>query len=128
MNEHLPEPLIYQAWMRALQDRLIRDDIGPMADEFNHIEPVLLERIYRNIDGASAWCDVVQSAVVESCTDIARIALDEALLTLSERWPRNVESWRWGDLHQAAQDHPVLGDVPVLPSSSTSVRAQAATT
>lgn len=114
MNEHLPEPLIYQAWMRALQDRLIRDDIGPMADEFSHIEPILLERIYRNIDGASAWCDVVQSAVVESCTDIARIALDEALLTLSERYGRNVESWRWGDLHQAAQDHPVLGDVPVL--------------
>lgn len=114
MNEHLPEPLIYQAWMRALQDRLIRDDIGPMADEFSHIEPVLLERIYRNIDGASAWCDVVQSAVVESCTDIARIALDEALLTLSERYGRNVESWRWGDLHQAAQDHPVLGDVAVL--------------
>jgi penicillin amidase len=114
MNEHLPEPLIYQAWMRALQDRLIRDDIGPMADEFSHIEPVLLERIYRNIDGASAWCDVVQSAVVESCSDIARIALDEALLTLSERYGRNVESWRWGDLHQAAQDHPVLGDVPVV--------------
>jgi penicillin amidase len=114
MNEHLPEPLIYQAWMRALQDRLIRDDIGPMADEFSHIEPVLLERIYRNVDGASAWCDVVQSAVVESCGDIARIALDEALLTLSERYGRNVESWRWGDLHQAAQDHPVLGDVPVL--------------
>jgi penicillin amidase len=100
--------------MRALQDRLIRDDIGPMADEFSHIEPVLLERIYRNVDGASAWCDVVQSAVVESCGDIARIALDEALLTLSERYGRNVESWRWGDLHQAAQDHPVLGDVPVL--------------
>lgn len=114
MNEHLPEPLIYQAWMRALQDRLIRDDIGPMADEFSHIEPVLLERIYRNIDGASTWCDVVQSAVVESCSDIARIALDEALLTLSERYGRNVESWRWGDLHQAAQDHPVLGDVPVV--------------
>ena len=114
MNEHLPEPLIYQAWMRALQDRLIRDDIGPMADEFTHIEPDFLERVYRNTDGAAAWCDVLQSAVIETCTDIARIALDEALLRLSERYGQNVESWRWGDLHQAAQDHPVLGDVPVL--------------
>ena len=26
MNEHLPEPLIYSAWLRALQDRLIRDE------------------------------------------------------------------------------------------------------
>lgn len=114
MNEHLPEPLIYQAWMRTLQDKLIRDDIGPMADEFIHVEPLFLERVYRDVEGASAWCDVVQSAVKESCTDIARIALDEALLRLSESYGPNVESWRWGDLHQAAQDHPVLGDIPVL--------------
>ena len=114
MNEHLPEPLIYQAWMRALQDRLIRDDIGPMADEFSHIEPDFLERVYRNVEGASVWCDVVQSAAIETCSDLARIALDEALLELSENYGRNVESWRWGDLHQAAQDHPVLGDVTGL--------------
>ena len=114
MNEHLPEPLIYQAWMRALQDRLIRDEIGPMADEFTHIEPIFLERVYRNVEGAAGWCDVVQSAVVETCADLARIALDEALLGLSETYGPNVESWRWGDVHQAAQDHPVMGDVPVL--------------
>ncbi|WP_151717528.1 penicillin acylase family protein [Gemmobacter serpentinus] len=114
MNEHLPEPLIYQAWMRRLQDRLIRDDIGPMADEFAHFDPVFLERVFRNVDGASEWCDVVQSAVVETCADLARIALDEALLSLSERYGRNVESWRWGDVHQAVQDHPVLGNVALL--------------
>ena len=28
MNEHLPEPLIYAAWMRDLQFRLIRDELG----------------------------------------------------------------------------------------------------
>ena len=114
MNEHLPEPLIYQAWMRALQDKLIRDDLGPMADGFRHIEPVFLERVFRNTGGAAVWCDIVQSAAVESCTDIARIALDAALLDLSERYGPDVESWRWGDLHQAAQAHPVLGDIPVL--------------
>ncbi|MDR0809988.1 MAG: penicillin acylase family protein [Gemmobacter sp.] len=114
MNEHLPEPLIYQAWMRALQDRLVRDEIGPMADEFTRIEPVFLERVYRNVAGAAIWCDVIQSAPVESCTDMARIALDEALLGLSETYGPNPESWRWGDVHQAAHDHPVLGDVPLL--------------
>lgn len=114
MSEHLPEPLIYQAWVRALQDRLIRDDLGPLADTFTHIEPLLIERVYRNVEGASIWCDVVQSAVVESCSDLARIALDDALLTLSETYGPNPESWRWGDAHQATHDHPVLGNLPVL--------------
>jgi penicillin amidase len=114
MNEHLPEPLIYMAWMRALQDRLIRDDLGPLADAYTHVEPVFIERVFRNTNGAAAWCDIVQSAAVESCIDIARKSLDDALLWLSERYGRNIESWRWGDAHQAAQDHPVLGRIPVL--------------
>ncbi len=114
MNEHLPEPLIAEAWFRSLQNRLTRDEIGAAADAFSHPQPVFIERVYRNTEGASVWCDVIQSAAVESCTDIARIALDEALLGLVERYGPAVESWRWGDAHQATHNHPVLGEVPVL--------------
>ncbi|MCE8009858.1 penicillin acylase family protein [Aestuariivita sp.] len=114
MNEHLPEPLIYAAWLRALQDRLIRDELGPLADEFTHLEPVFIERVYRDIDGAAVWCDVVQSAPVETCTDMARLALDDALVWIGERYGTALESLRWGDAHQATHDHPELGAVPVL--------------
>ncbi|WP_460273531.1 penicillin acylase family protein [Celeribacter sp. ULVN23_4] len=114
MSEHLPEPLIYYAWMRALQDRLIRDEIGPLTREFTHVDPLFIERVFRNIDGASAWCDVIQSAPVETCTDIARQSLDDALLWIGEHYSTNLESLRWGDAHMAHHDHPVLGDVPFL--------------
>ncbi|HKK97317.1 MAG TPA: penicillin acylase family protein, partial [Marivita sp.] len=114
MNEHLPEPLIYSAWLRALQDRLIRDDLGPLANEFHHVEPLFIERVYRNVDGASAWCDVIRSAAEETCSDIARLALDDALIWISETYGTALESLRWGDAHQATHDHPVLGEVPVL--------------
>ena len=114
MNEHLPEPLIYMAWMRALQERLIRDDLGPLADEFTHVEPLFIERVFRNIDGAAAWCDVLQSSPVETCPDIARLALDDALIWITERYGRQIEALRWGDVHHATHDHPVLGAVPVL--------------
>ena len=114
MNEHLPEPLIYSAWLRALQDRLIRDEIGPMADDFTHLNPVFIERVYRNTEGAGVWCDILQSSPVETCADLSRLALDDALQGLVERYGPNLESWRWGDAHQAHQDHPVLGTVPVL--------------
>jgi len=114
MNEHLPEPLIYAAWLRALQDRLTRDDLGPLAHEFSHPDPVFIERVYRDIDGASAWCDVRQSTRVESCTDISRMALDDALVWINETYGTALESLRWGDAHQATHDHQVLGEVPVL--------------
>lgn len=114
MNEHLPEPLVAEAWLRALQDRLTRDELGPLADAFTHPQPVFIERVYRNTAGAAIWCDVIQSAAVETCTDIARLALDDALLSLAETWGPDIESWRWGDAHQATHDHPVMGEVPVL--------------
>jgi penicillin amidase len=114
MNEHLPEPLIYAAWLRALQDRLIRDEIGPLADEFTHVEPLFIERVYRDVDGAALWCDVIQSAPVETCTDMARLALDDALVWIEERYGTQIEALRWGDAHQATHDHPALGEVPLL--------------
>jgi len=114
MNEHLPEPLIYAAWMRALQQRLIRDELGPLASEFWQVEPVFLERVFRDVGGAAVWCDVVTSSVVETCTDIARLALDDAIQELVERYGTDVESWRWGAAHEARHDHQVLGDTALF--------------
>ena len=114
MNEHLPEPLIYASWVRALQKRLITDELGPLAKEFKHVEPLFIERVYRDVDGAAAWCDVRQSAPTESCTEMARLALDDAIVWIEERYGSALESLRWGDAHQATNDHPTLGKVPVL--------------
>ncbi|MCH8467678.1 MAG: penicillin acylase family protein [Roseinatronobacter sp.] len=114
MNEHLPEPLIYAAWMRHLQMRLIRDELGPLAEAFTHVDPIFIERVFRNTNGAGIWCNIVQSSVTETCTEIAIAALDEALLRLSERYGEAVESWRWGDAHVATHRHSVLGDVPLV--------------
>ena len=114
MNEHMPEPLIYMAWMRALQDRLSRDELGPLAGAFTHVEPVFIERVFRDVDGAGVWCDVIQSAPVETCTDIARAALDEALIWIDETYGGETEALRWGDAHVATHDHAVLGGLPFL--------------
>lgn len=114
MNEHLPEPLIYAAWMRELQNRLIRDEIGPLADDIDRLYPEFIKAVFRNQNGADRWCDVIQSAPKEDCTTIARQALDRAILDLTDRSGPNVTSWRWGDVHQAQQDHPALGGISGL--------------
>ncbi|MFD1795972.1 penicillin acylase family protein [Paracoccus aurantiacus] len=114
MNEHLPEPLIYASWMRALQDRLIRDDLGPLSEHISTLHPGFIERVFRNRGGAAAWCDIRQSAAVESCPTIARQSLDAAILDLTARYGPDVASWRWGDAHEAVQMHPALGPIPRL--------------
>lgn len=114
MNEHLPEPVIYAAWMSALQDRLIRDELGPLADDLVHLQPRFIDAVFRNRAGAARWCDIVQSAATEDCATIARQALDRAILNLSAHFGPDVTSWRWGNMHQARHLHPGLGDLPAL--------------
>ena len=114
MNEHMPEPLIYAAWLRSLQARMIQDELGPLSRDLTHVEPLFIERAFRDIEGAAVWCDVIQSAPQETCADMARLALDDALVWIEENWGPALESLRWGDAHQATHDHEVLGEVPLL--------------
>lgn len=114
MNEHEPEPLIYAAWMRNLQAYLIRDELGPLASEFTQVDPVFLERVMRDVDGASVWCDIRPSTRIETCTDIARQSLDAALLELITKYGDRMDSWQWGQAHTALHDHQVFGSMPLI--------------
>ena len=114
MNEHLPEPLIFYSWMQNLQKRLIQDELGMLSQEFRNFDPVFLERVFRNIDGASIWCDIVQSVVLENCEAVAELALYDAVSELKEKFKIDITSLRWGDAHTAKHDHLTLGHIPVL--------------
>ena len=114
MNEHLPEPLIYASWLRALQTRLIQDELGMLQKEFTHVQPLFIERVFRNINGAASWCDVLQSEKIETCSEMAEMALDDALIWLGNAYTNDLMALRWGDAHQATHDHPELGHLPIL--------------
>jgi penicillin amidase len=38
----------------------------------------------------------------------------DALYELSEKYGNRIDSWRWGQAHQAYQDHEILGKIPFL--------------
>lgn len=114
MTHHMPEPLIYAAWLRHLMQKLAQDELGPLIDHFPRPDPIFIERVFRDVDGAASWCDIRPTARKESCHDLSRIALDLALLELSEKYGDRIDSWRWGQAHQAHHDHQVLGKIPLL--------------
>ncbi len=114
MGEHDPEPLIYAAWLQALQRRIIIDEIGTLSNEYARINPDFIDRAFRNFNGAGVWCDIKQTTPVETCKEMSELALDEALLTLEERYGENPLRWRWGAAHQAVHSSNLIGQIPVL--------------
>ena len=114
MSEHRAEPLIFSAWSRKLFELIARDELGSLMAEFRHPDPVFLERVFLNRHGEGDWCDIVHSERIESCSELAEIALDDVLGELASRYGANPARWRWGNLHEATHDHPALGRLPLL--------------
>lgn len=114
MSQHDPEPLIYAAWVRALQKRLVSDDLGPLKGDLTRVNPLFIERVFRNIDGASIWCDVGPSLEQETCQQMASVALDDALQDLVRTYGSDISRWRWGAAHMAFQENKTLGRVPLV--------------
>lgn len=109
MNQHNPEPLIFSEWMRALTRRLSLDELGPLYQEIQGTRPLFVERVFRDIDGASVWCDVDKTPREETCAEMAEAALDDALADLEAEYGAQIEAWRWGVVHKAVHRHQPFG-------------------
>ncbi len=109
MSEHDAAPLIFAVWMRALTRRIAEDELGPLFAEIAATHPLLIERVFHDVDGASRWCDVTKTPGIESCAEMARRALDDALSELAARFGGRPSSWRWGAAHVATHAHTPLG-------------------
>jgi penicillin amidase len=114
MDQHSPEPLIFAEWMRMLTRRLAADELGPLIVDVEGSRPLFVERVFRDIDGAAVWCDVDKTPEVETCPQIAALALDDALESLVRDYGANIEGWRWGAAHVAVQRHTPLGYFTLL--------------
>ena len=114
MDRHSPEPLIFSEWMRMLTRRLAADELGPLIAEVDGLQPLFVERVFRNVDGAIVWCDVDKTPETETCREMAALALEDALDSLAREYGTNIEGWRWGAAHTALHRHTPLGYVPVL--------------
>jgi penicillin G amidase len=114
MNANRPEPLIFEAWSRALVKRLLADRLGDdFKGEWSPHELFVLD-VLRNVDGESRWCDDVATKVHEDCASRIRLALTDALSELRADQGPDLLSWRWGEAHHAVFSHLPLGGVPLL--------------
>jgi len=111
MDRERPEPLIYSAWIMALEQRLLRDQVGDLLPEVMTGSEQRLEAL---LGEDSLFCDDRATPETEDCAGAVLAALDEALAALVGLYGEAPADWRWGEAHVARFDHPVLGFVPVV--------------
>ena len=114
MSQNNSEPLIYVSWLREFQQMLMIDDLGTIYNRLTNIRPLFLERVLRNKNGASAWCDVIQTSQKEACDEIARRSFKIAIKKLVNQYGEVTENWRWGEAHVAIHRSQLLDSWPIL--------------
>ena len=109
MDEAIPQPLIFHAWMQdfaALLPGGARQQGGaPLSGG----------------DGAAPWwqraayaLSLPDCATTTPCDDLLRQALATAIARLSARFGPDPAAWRWGTAHRAVFAHPLLRAIPDL--------------
>ncbi len=106
-----PEPLLFAAWTRMLFKRLVADEMGDSFNSYWNLRPRTIRTI---LTEAPQWCDDINSVIIDSCSQQARAALDDALEEFSDEYGKDFTRWRWGDAHQVKFLHPIYGFVPGL--------------
>lgn len=107
-----PEPLIFAAWMRALDRTLVGRRLGPHYGDWRGAEP----RVIRGIltEHAQRWCDPPRSRGAHPCAAAVADTLHRAIDQLRAEKGDDWREWRWGEAHTARFRHIVLGWLPVL--------------
>jgi len=111
MHRNAPEPLILQAWVWALGQAILSDELGPDYLEYLDGGIYTVERLISN---DSSWCDDTTTTETEDCDAQIGRALGMALEHLTERFGSDISAWRWGEAHVARFAHPVFSRIPVL--------------
>ena len=111
MSRDRPEPLIFYAWIDALNRRLIGDELAASFEDFARPDIPLLVKL---LSDGEAWCDDIGSDGAESCGQQIADALKEALDELTEAQGNDMTAWRWGAAHKAWFPHPLFSRIPLL--------------
>jgi penicillin amidase len=91
-------PLLFTAWVRALQRAFFAEALGPLFDDYFDFRPLVVRQLILR----------------DRPQDKIAAALEAALDDLERRYGSDMEAWRWGRAHQARFPHALFSRLPVL--------------
>ena len=111
MDRNRAEPLIFTAWLAALNRRLYADELGNWGADYVSLRPEVVKLI---LTKHTDWCDDVATPPVEKCAEMLGLSLADALAWIEARYGSQVGRWRWGPAHQAEMRHRLFSFLPVI--------------
>ncbi|HEY8026708.1 MAG TPA: penicillin acylase family protein [Burkholderiaceae bacterium] len=131
MAANLPEPLIFNAWMRELSRAMFAEKLGDslMKDywDLRNVQGGMVN-VLKNKEMQDRWCrpagaskpgaggapDAPVTPNAQGCAAQKSAALDTALAGLRKLYGADMAQWKWGDAHMARSEHRPFGKVPFL--------------
>ncbi len=109
MAATLPQPLIFNAWRRQFAGLAqASNGVAPQPGRGLAAWPSeLVQSLMRDQAQARLWCR-------SDCTAMAAQALRQAVEQLQSSQGRDPVAWRWGNVHKASFEHPLLARIPGL--------------
>ncbi|MFQ6101502.1 MAG: penicillin acylase family protein [Anaerolineae bacterium] len=99
---------LFEAFRMHLIDLTFGDELGEqlLGKARSNVSVALVDLLE---DDASLWFDDVATPKVETRDEVLLLALEKAVEELTETLGRNMDNWRWGDLHTATFENQSLG-------------------
>ncbi len=111
MERDRAEPLIWAAWLRALNRRLYADELDALLDSYWGFRAEIVTHMTHD---APAWCDDTATEARETCPEQAAAALIDALDWIEARHGADMSEWRWGDEHYADLSNRTFDILPLI--------------
>jgi penicillin amidase len=106
MHRDAPQPLIFNAWVRAFRNRVLLLNHVPLTDAGlatrHFVQFLLTSPIW-----ARGWCG-------GSCAPLLSAAADHAMASLARTQGDNPARWTWGSVHRAVFTDTLLGHLPLI--------------
>jgi penicillin amidase len=106
MDMNRPEPLIFDAWLREMHQRLLVAQAGQPLMERGPYAASSIEAILTTND--NGWC------YPSICEKTSLEAMQAALDWLTKRHGEDMKSWQWGSENRTLLTHKVFKHMPVL--------------
>lgn len=111
MHRDHAEPLIYAAWLRALERALVQDELADRTDDYARSR---VQFVVAALTKHQSWCDNVTTPKPETCETQIAAALETALADITKSQGPDIAKWRWGTAHKAQFRHRVFTQIPGL--------------